>query len=42
MDMNKKFLAVRVVGHWTRLSGENVGAPSLEDVPRQVGWGNLG
>lgn len=40
LDISKTFFAVRLVGHWMRLSRENVGALSLEDVQSQVGWGS--
>ena len=30
LNIRKKLFTVRVVGHWDRLPGEAVGAPSLE------------
>ncbi|KFV68731.1 hypothetical protein N307_00729, partial [Dryobates pubescens] len=36
LEIRKKFLTVRVVRHWNRLSREAVDAPSLEGLKARV------
>jgi len=38
--MRKKFCAMSVVRHWTRLPSDAVAAPSLGSVQGQARWGS--